>query len=555
MSNSSAQRELSPAIREYLLSDEVFDQYERIAKEHALDPDEVSDTFSEAMYRFITGMDSLQEMKEFIVVALLLSDSITQEIISSLLLHVVSKVVKDVPDISEELLVWSKQVQTAGEKMSPVMFVRFFTSSITETFTPNDQHRLETILLSYLTGERTQEQTVLFLERSHKLGGLELSEETAKEFIQLFDVQRASVVLEEEPAEPKSIVSPDTSLPNKQDSQDQKTSVTVASKKRSHVFSEEDAKEVEQMHQSQQTVVQQMVGLAPEEQVSRICAQEAFTFFDPEQKKRCVDIVNSRVREVRDVYQTRDALERLWESGGLGMTGRRLADMMELIEQVIDHNRTQQQTHVEQIRAHAVKQHQDVQDQQSELAQKEAQILSKKYVHTTGKLPKESIEPTAPSLSRTSIARSSQVQQQQQEAKIDVDKVRSVIQRATALPKHIPSTKSYVQDVKPVPRLLGPIEELQSMELQQFRRLSKDPQQAADRVKDMMELLTDQGYTKRVEGLKAFQSSPLMKLYASITKQALISGKQVNEILAQEPGNLSKQEYQTLMKLNADLRF
>ncbi|MEK7614950.1 MAG: hypothetical protein AAB431_01040 [Patescibacteria group bacterium] len=329
-------------------------------------------------------------------------------------------------------------------------------------------------------------------------------------------------------------------------------SPTPAPSKKIDTFSEKDEAEISSSRSFTPTNdVQEMV--------STICSDLFLSSVDPDLHTRCKQLVESRVREVRDAEQTRAGLERAISEGGLGVVGRTLADMMQAIEEVVDIARKQNAEKILVERAQAKDQKQEAIRTTEDLQKKEEQALSKRYVQMTGKMPTESVAPAAPTLARSSAAISVSQQMARQEQKIDTEKVRKVIEQSTqkaAAPRPAPVPKPRVQDVSPARRLAGPVDELQAMSLTDFRRLSSEPAQAAQRIHDMIDLLEEQGYAKRVAGIHAFRTSQLEQLYLSITQDALLSGKGVDEILDSSAAQgMKKSEYDALMKLNEVIRF
>ena len=79
------------------------------------------------------------------------------------------------------------------------------------------------------------------------------------------------------------------------------------------------------------------------------------------------------------------------------------------------------------------------------------------------------------------------------------------------------------------------------------------------KIKDKIELLESESYAKRIAGVKGWQSSPVNKMYVDLTRQALVTGKPIEQVAAakQKGGSdsLSKEEIQAIMKLNNQLRF
>jgi len=117
-----------------------------------------------------------------------------------------------------------------------------------------------------------------------------------------------------------------------------------------------------------------------------------------------------------------------------------------------------------------------------------------------------------------------------------------------------------MQDIRPVaPRLVGPIEELQQLTLQDFRKIAKAPAEAAQRIVEKLALLEKDSFTKRAEGVKALRGSPLMVVYAEVLGAALMAKRkaeeEVKERLVKDKSALTWEELQALRDLNAQLRF
>ena len=118
--------------------------------------------------------------------------------------------------------------------------------------------------------------------------------------------------------------------------------------------------------------------------------------------------------------------------------------------------------------------------------------------------------------------------------------------------------KVKIEDVK-VPRIVTPIEELKYLELVNFRRLSKDAVEAVNKIKEKINFLEEEKYSKRLEGIKAWRMSPVNKLYLDIGQASIAKKKPISVIIEEriKAGEkyLSNQEFKAVMDLNRSLRF
>lgn len=122
-----------------------------------------------------------------------------------------------------------------------------------------------------------------------------------------------------------------------------------------------------------------------------------------------------------------------------------------------------------------------------------------------------------------------------------------------------PDGKVKMDDVKYVPKLMGPIDELGEMNLVNFRRLSQDSKEATKKIEEKIKFLEDDRYSKRIEGIKAWRSSPINKLYLEIGQEGIIVARGIeNAIKAREKSNkdyLKLDEFNAIMELNKRIRY
>jgi hypothetical protein len=160
----------------------------------------------------------------------------------------------------------------------------------------------------------------------------------------------------------------------------------------------------------------------------------------------------------------------------------------------------------------------------------------------------EDLMPQAPVSAKTVVVEKPQV----------LKKREAVVSLSPASIAESPSKKPMLSDIRYEKRLMGPLDELSGMRLQDFRRLSHDPEEAAKKLLAKIELLAAESYEKRTEGVAAWRSSPLMALYLAITREALDVGIPLQEVLEarqkESPEMLSLAECQAIRSLNGELQ-
>ncbi len=427
----------------------------------------------------------------------------------------------------------------SDEGLSPETYVTAYVSSLPGIEDERMRHIFISILVHYLKGDHPREETKFRFMEPVTFNGLGFDEVLAEQVLSDFDKDRQG----------------------KQFGKKQE----IPHVPQIEAFTKEDEKEVAQVQTRASDILNEKGPADVPSMVNDICKDPSFHFEEPVLQDRCRTLIESRVREVRDAVQVRSQLERSINKGGLGVSGRRLADLLERLEHHVEvyqgllakeqkQEQTQEQEAVQmkkEEKAKVLEQH----------TQKEEQVLSKRYISLTGKMPTERVLPVAPPMSRTSAVISAQHELLQHEGKIDVAKVRAVVEQArdqrSVSPQ--PVARPTMQEVTFTKRLSGPLDELRALTLVDFRRLSRDPSQSAMKVKDKVDLMEEQGYDKKVEAVVAWRSSPVNQMYVQLTREAVLKGISVKDLLFQKRERkeeiFSDEELKALMQLNADLRF
>lgn len=119
--------------------------------------------------------------------------------------------------------------------------------------------------------------------------------------------------------------------------------------------------------------------------------------------------------------------------------------------------------------------------------------------------------------------------------------------------------KKKMEDVKYVPKLMGPIEELKEMSVVNFERLSKNPKEAAEKIKEKLKFLEQENIGKKLEGIRAWRQSKINLLYIEIGLESVEKNMGIDDVIEvrQREGKdyLNKGEFNAIMQLNKDIRY
>ena len=121
------------------------------------------------------------------------------------------------------------------------------------------------------------------------------------------------------------------------------------------------------------------------------------------------------------------------------------------------------------------------------------------------------------------------------------------------------SSKTIMHDIKPMPKIMGPLEELQFLDLLNFRRLGKTPSEITAKVFSKIKLLEAEGYDKMVSGVHAWRQSPVNRLYLKMGQEAMNNGMTIKDfaILAEKNKKdyLKLEEIEAILAMNSKLVF
>ncbi|MEK7452180.1 MAG: hypothetical protein AAB664_02485, partial [Patescibacteria group bacterium] len=354
--------------------------------------------------------------------------------------------------------------------VSAESFVHGFVLQLPGEMPSHLENRLENFFLMYLQNPANHGRVVEDMMRSEKVGGLAFEKKDAENLLDYFDEKKGgtkfvkeiggidvgegfdlpagrqvpilvsseskpNIMIPVELAEP--IVIPKKIISTKpvevvKTAVDLREVQTINKPSKPDAYSETDEKEIEEIKIKKQAALEKSVDVpvTVEEMIIKVCSIDSMRFDDQKLGDRCRQIVESRLREVRTAVDTQVLLEKSVDAGGLGVSGRKLSDMMQSIENGVESFQKIFAKKVEDDRKNIVDTQAVRAQEKKTLAEQEEKSMTKRYVAMTGKIPDAHASPIAPTESRVSGAVSQAEALHMREQKIDTAKVRSVIESA-----------------------------------------------------------------------------------------------------------------------------
>lgn len=125
------------------------------------------------------------------------------------------------------------------------------------------------------------------------------------------------------------------------------------------------------------------------------------------------------------------------------------------------------------------------------------------------------------------------------------------------IPKAVLETN--VTPTKPAHVLTGPLQELQTLDLINWRRLGRDAKERARKILEKINLLEHDSFTKKAQGISNWRQSPVYQMYLDLGAESMVSNKDVDTLIRERQGQgqdaLSSEEFIAISDLNKDLRF
>ncbi|MBU1032823.1 MAG: hypothetical protein ABII13_04155 [Patescibacteria group bacterium] len=288
--------------------------------------------------------------------------------------------------------------------------------------------------------------------------------------------------------------------------------------------------------------------------------------------KRMRNAVSSRLRDVRSSIEFKQLLTRSSKVGGLDMSPEDAEQVVKQVETCYQEFHQSVVTEEKRkIEVQLSEQKQKIEDRRKQEAEEHATWFEEKIrarragetqaAEVLGKLRKlETKEKTAEEAKFGPMVASSESGSRKLEAgsKKAPDGIK-VSKASAELTKEVAPISVDVVRQGTGPRLMGLAGELGSITMDEFRRIDKNPEQAAQKLMQKIEILGQESPDKRMEGIKLFKASPLHSTYVSLVGESFRAGKPVFALADEKrkagENTLSPDEIKAIIQLNSKLKF
>lgn len=102
---------------------------------------------------------------------------------------------------------------------------------------------------------------------------------------------------------------------------------------------------------------------------------------------------------------------------------------------------------------------------------------------------------------------------------------------------------------------VGPLDELKTFDLRDWRRLSNNPVKAGEELIEKFMVLKNESFLSFMQGVEAWRQSPLYFMYKDIISTSILSQQKIKDYLFNQDKNniLSSEEFDQLVKVNKNL--
>ncbi len=448
------------------------------------------------------------------------------------------------------------------------------------------RERLRELIVSKVKGVRVDSQVLETLSRSADFGGLGLDKSTAEKTLAAMKdiLSRATVISEDEYG---SWLSKEAS---------------GKAKVEDGMLNIEGGKTAEE--EEIEAIQAKMPGVSPKAATELEAALEA-TFarvaYRPPSEyltNRLRNAISSRLRDVRSAEELRQLFRRDTKVGGLSLDQAQSEAIAKTVEESykefhdritseeknkIDRQLSEQQRKIEERRRREAEEHakwyeERVRQRKDEevkqktateefrqsfarapvtpLERKERRIEMEKYGELVPAPASRMTQPFDGSMLQSPVKTES-TGVSVSKATVEISKTAASVRPTVDAVRH--AAEPSKTEKKAGPQLYGLIGELGSLSIAEFRRLAKSPEEAVKKISQKIEILGQESFEKRLEGIRAYQQSPFQASYVALVAESFRRAKPVAELAEEKRAAggdaLSPDEIAAIVSFNSTLHF
>ncbi len=305
--------------------------------------------------------------------------------------------------------------------------------------------------------------------------------------------------------------------------------------------------------------------LSVEDVVNKAVSDFQLRFDEDIMQKRFAKVIESRLRDLRDSVETKEVLTRSKKIGGLELSPDLAGKILSFVEQHITDKPVIKPVELvkpasvrfdippafiprPQPVAAPMKPAEPIKEDVNKLAEE-----IKKEFQAPVPSPKPDLAAPAPQVPKpeTPAAPSAPVSTPEMYTRPQDEMPRIVQVRKPEI------ERPQVIDIRQPAKVMGPVEELADLDLDEFRRQGTNPTEAAERILEKIDLLEHDSWAMKIDATKAWRRSPANQLYLQIGQESMESNQTVAETIRRRMQNnqpyLLLDEFLAINSLNSRL--
>jgi len=280
-----------------------------------------------------------------------------------------------------------------------------------------------------------------------------------------------------------------------------------------------------------------------DKEVENILKQSQLNLTDPEQEKRFKNIILARFKDVRDRLETKEMLLSSPAVGGMGLDNQTTDRILAIVDKEFQrlNGRLRQEVSQEPF---------------ADLQAEAEKILGDETFGPPTLVfeSKKAVSPMPP-VARVPVVRPERAKT------VGPITIEPAVKPSVQFkkPSATYTQRPKIEDVKFKPRSLGPVEEIQSLTLADFRRLASNPAQAVERILEKIQILEEESFSQKIQAIRAWKQSEVYQLYLELGHLSMEQKRPIVEIIkerwSKQQETLTEEEFEAVSDLNQKLRY